>query len=86
MADAETLTKEDCIETKRIRETDGGFLDTMGVVKYREGRNWYYKSHMEPDDVVLFMGYDSDCARTKHSGPGCELTLYSVKITNEITN
>ncbi|KAE9969808.1 hypothetical protein BLS_005213 [Venturia inaequalis] len=60
VADAETLTEEDCIEAKRIRETDGGFLDTMGVVKYREGRQWYYKSLMEPDDVVLFMGYDSD--------------------------
>ncbi|QDS72119.1 hypothetical protein FKW77_003781 [Venturia effusa] len=60
VADAESLTEEDCIEAKRIRETDGGFLDTMGVVKYREGRQWYYKSLMEPDDVVLFMGYDSD--------------------------
>ncbi|TID20696.1 hypothetical protein E6O75_ATG05460 [Venturia nashicola] len=58
VADAETLTQQDCIEAKRIRESDGGFLDTMGVVKYREGRQWYYKSLMEPDDVVLFMGYD----------------------------
>jgi hypothetical protein len=72
VADAETLTEDDCIEARRIRETDGGYLDTMGVVKYREGRKWWYKSHMEPDDVVLFMGYDSACARKDRDGPGCE--------------
>lgn len=71
VADAETLIDEDCIEARRIRETDGGFLDTMGVVKYRKGRKWWYKSCMEPDDVVLFMGYDSDCARKDRDGPGC---------------
>jgi hypothetical protein len=76
VADAEKLTKEDCIEAQRIRETDGGFLDTMGVVKYRAGRKWYYKSRMAPDDVVLFMGYDSACARKDRNGPGCE-SLYS---------
>lgn len=77
VADAETLTDEDCIEAKRIRETDGGFLDTMGVVKYREGRQWYYKSQMESDDVVLFMGYDSDCARKNRDGPGCKYFSFS---------
>jgi len=65
----------DLIEAHRIRETDGVYLDTMGVVKYREGRDWYYKSEMEPDEVVLFMGYDSDCARGKEDGIGC--TYYS---------
>jgi hypothetical protein len=73
VADAQTVTDDDLIECHRIREADGAFLDTMGVIKYREGRKWYYKSRMEPDDVVLFMGYDSDCARGKREGnnPGC---------------
>jgi hypothetical protein len=63
------------IEAHRIREVDGGFIDTMGVVQYREGRDWYYKSRMDPDDVVLFMGYDSDCCRGKRDGTG--FTLHS---------
>jgi hypothetical protein len=75
VADAQTVTDDDLIECHRIREADGAFLDTMGVIKYREGRKWYYKSRMEPDDVVLFMGYDSDSARGKREGknPGCKL-------------
>ena len=75
VADATTVRDDDLIETRRIRESDGGFLDTMGVVQYREGRRWYYKSLMDPDDVVLFMGYDSDCSRRKASGTG--FTLHS---------
>jgi hypothetical protein len=47
----------------------------MGVVQYREGRDWYYKSLMDPDDVVLFTGYDSDCSRGKSDGTG--FTLHS---------
>jgi hypothetical protein len=47
----------------------------MGVVQYREGRKWYYKSRMDPNDVVLFTGYDSDCSRGKQDGTG--FTLHS---------
>ena len=75
VADANTVRENDLIETHRIRESDGCFLDTMGVVQYREGRDWYYKSLMDPADVVLFMGYDSDCARGKAGGTG--FTLHS---------
>jgi hypothetical protein len=75
VADATTVRESDLIETNRIRESDGAFLDTMGVVRYREGRKWFYKSLMDPDDVVLFMGYDSDCARGKADGTG--FTLHS---------
>ncbi|KIW02705.1 uncharacterized protein PV09_06143 [Verruconis gallopava] len=75
VADATTVRDEDLIEAHRLRESDGTFLDTMGVVKYREGRDWYYKSRMDPDDVVLFMGYDSDCKRGYREGTG--FTLHS---------
>ena len=75
VADAATVRADDLIEAHRIREADGGFLDTMGVVSYREGRDWYYKSQQEPEDVVLFMGYDSDCKRGKREGTG--FTLHS---------
>lgn len=75
VADATTVRETDLIETHRIRESDGGFLDTMGVVQHREGRDWYYKSLMDPEDVVLFTGYDSDCARGKSAGTG--FTLHS---------
>ncbi|KAI7193053.1 hypothetical protein KC363_g3016 [Hortaea werneckii] len=34
----------------------------MGVVKYRPGFSWYYRSEMEPDDVLLFKNYDSSSA------------------------
>jgi len=77
VADAQTVRDDDLIECQRIREVDGGFLDTMGVVKHREGRKWWYKSHMEPDEVVAFMGYDSDCTRGKREGTGCEFLLPS---------
>jgi hypothetical protein len=71
VADAQTVRDDDIIECHRIRESDGGFLDTMGTIKYRDGREWWYMSEMEPEDCVLFMGYDSDCSRGKKEGTGC---------------
>ncbi|KAF2430240.1 hypothetical protein EJ08DRAFT_697532 [Tothia fuscella] len=75
VADSSTLIPTDIMECHRIRESDGAFLDTMGTIRYREGRKWYHKSEMEPDECVLFMGYDSDCARGKREGTG--FTLHS---------
>lgn len=70
VVDSATVIDDDLIECSRVREGDYGYLDTMGVVKYRPGREWYYKSLMDPDDVVMFMGYDSDCKSGKQHGTG----------------
>ncbi|KAK5201887.1 hypothetical protein LTR16_001128 [Cryomyces antarcticus] len=54
------LREDDVIECERRRLDNGHFWDTMGVVKYREGYQWYYMSEQEEQDVVLFKGYDSN--------------------------
>ena len=37
------------------------------LCKYREGHDWYYLSAMEPDDVILFKGYDSRFPRAMNA-------------------
>ncbi|KAK4968675.1 hypothetical protein LTR66_011816 [Elasticomyces elasticus] len=60
VADGGTLHPEDVIECDRKRLDTGEFWDTMGVVQYRKGYNWYYMSEQDQDEVVLFKNYDSD--------------------------
>lgn len=74
VADSTSLEEGDVVEIDRVKP-DGTFFDTMGGVRWREGYRWWYKSFMEPDDVLMFMGYDSACARKEKPGLGCELTF-----------
>ncbi|KAK5006470.1 hypothetical protein LTR28_006458, partial [Elasticomyces elasticus] len=60
VADGGTLRPEDVIECDRKRLDTGEFWDTMGVVQYRKGYNWYYMSEQDQDEVVLFKNYDSN--------------------------
>ncbi|KAI7478522.1 hypothetical protein KC351_g8133 [Hortaea werneckii] len=62
VADGSSLRADDVIECDRHLAKTGAYHDTMGVVKYRPGFEWYYRSEMEPDDVLLFKNYDSSSA------------------------
>ncbi|GAB1739481.1 hypothetical protein NU219Hw_g4436t1 [Hortaea werneckii] len=62
VADGSNLHADDVIECDRHLAKTGTYHDTMGVVKYRPGFDWYYCSEMEPDDVLLFKNYDSSSA------------------------
>lgn len=75
VADSKSLEEDDVVEIDRVKP-DGTFFDTMGGVRWREGYRWYYKSFMESDDVLMFMGFDSECARKEKPGLGCELTFF----------
>ncbi|KAI7477958.1 hypothetical protein KC357_g4428 [Hortaea werneckii] len=62
VADGSSLRADDVIECDRHLAKTGAYPDAMGVVKYRPGFEWYYRSEMEPDDVLLFKNYDSSSA------------------------
>jgi hypothetical protein len=59
IADGGKLRDGDVIECDRIRQSTGKYWDTMGVVKYRPGFDWYYMSLQDEPDVLLFKNYDS---------------------------
>jgi len=59
IADGGKLIEGDVIECERHLEKTGQYWDTMGVVKYRPGYDWYYCSWQEESDVLLFKNYDS---------------------------
>lgn len=71
VADMESIREDDMVEIDRVKP-DGTFFDTMGGVRYRPGYSWWYMSHQTPDDVLLFMGYDSACSRKEKPGIGCQ--------------
>jgi hypothetical protein len=71
VADAKTLTENDTFEIYRVKP-NGEFFDTMGGVRLREGYKWYYMSEQTPDDVIMFMGYDSAYASGQKAGLGCQ--------------
>lgn len=60
IADGSKLLDGDVIECDRVKASTNEFWDTMGVVKYRPGYQWYYMSEQAEDDVLLFKNYDSD--------------------------
>ncbi|KAK3674943.1 hypothetical protein LTR78_005287 [Recurvomyces mirabilis] len=49
----------DVMECDRHRADSGEYWDTMGVVQYRPGFEWYYCSEQDEEDVILFKNYDS---------------------------
>ncbi|KAK5109068.1 hypothetical protein LTR62_007524 [Meristemomyces frigidus] len=59
IADGGTLRNDDIIECDRHRADTGDYWDTMGVVQYRPGFDWYYCSEQDEEDVILFKNYDS---------------------------
>lgn len=59
IADGGKLKEEDVMECDRHRADTGEYWDTMGVIKYREGFDWYYCSEQAEEDVLLFKNYDS---------------------------
>jgi len=73
VADSKSMTEKDVVEIDRVKP-DGSFFDTMGGVRYRPGYRWWYMSQMAPDDVLMFMGYDSACSQKEKPGLGCQFT------------
>ncbi|KAK4555131.1 hypothetical protein LTR86_007897 [Recurvomyces mirabilis] len=59
IADGSKLRQGDVMECDRHRADSGEYWDTMGVVQYRPGFEWYYCSEQEEEDVILFKNYDS---------------------------
>lgn len=59
IADGGKLEKGDVIECDRVRQDTGQYWDTMGVIKYRPGYEWYYMSEQDEPDVLLFKNWDS---------------------------
>jgi hypothetical protein len=59
IADGGTLQAGDVIECDRHRQDTGEYWDTMGVVKFRPGFDWYYMSLQDEPNVLLFKQYDS---------------------------
>lgn len=59
IADGGKLNEDDIIECDRHRQDTGEFWDTMGVIKYRPGFEWYYMFHQDEPDVLLFKNFDS---------------------------
>ncbi|KAK6428638.1 hypothetical protein LTR95_015215 [Oleoguttula sp. CCFEE 5521] len=60
VASGASLRAGDVKECERRRADTGAYWDTMGVVQYRSGLEWYYLSNHSPDDVILFKNFDSD--------------------------
>ncbi|EMC94666.1 hypothetical protein BAUCODRAFT_42205, partial [Baudoinia panamericana UAMH 10762] len=60
IADGGKLRDDDVLECDRHRADTGQYWDTMGVIKYRDGYDWYYCSEQAEEDVLLFKNYDSD--------------------------
>lgn len=60
VADGGKLRQDDVIECDRHRHDTNEFWDTMGVIQYRPGFEWYYMSEQDEQDVLLFKTYDSD--------------------------
>ncbi|KAF2173340.1 hypothetical protein M409DRAFT_49798 [Zasmidium cellare ATCC 36951] len=59
IADGGKLKTDDVIECDRHRQDTGEFWDTMGVIKYRPGFEWYYMSYQDEPDVLLFKNHDT---------------------------
>ncbi|OQO01050.1 hypothetical protein B0A48_13293 [Cryoendolithus antarcticus] len=60
VASGASLRAGDVRECDRRRADTGAYWDTMGVVQYRPGFEWYYLSNHSPDDMILFKNFDSD--------------------------
>ncbi|KAK5171829.1 uncharacterized protein LTR77_003465 [Saxophila tyrrhenica] len=80
IADGGKLKEGDVIECDRVRHDTGKYWDTMGVVKYRPGYDWYYCSLQDEADVLLFKNYDSatnvparSCLHTAFDVPPSEI-------------
>ena len=71
VCDAASLKDGDVIECDRIFLNTGAYHDTMGVVKYREGYEWYYMSEQTPEEAVMFTQHDSDVIKRRKTAPGC---------------
>jgi len=59
VCDGASLREDDVLECDRIRQDTGQYGDTMGVVRYRKGYEWYYMSLQDESEVLLFKNYDS---------------------------
>lgn len=80
IADGSKLRPGDIRECDRYRQDTKQYWDTMGVIQYRPGFEWYYMSEHHQDDVILFKNYDSD---TSVPAPICLHTAFDLP-RNEI--
>ncbi|KAK5676604.1 hypothetical protein LTS10_010905 [Elasticomyces elasticus] len=59
IADGGKLREDDVIECERHLAKTGEYWDTMGVIRYRPGFDWYYCSEQAEEDVLLFKNFDT---------------------------
>jgi len=61
ICDSRTVPPEDTVlfDTRLGPEDQPGNFFEARFCKYRASHEWYYLSDMEPDDVLLFTGFDS---------------------------
>jgi len=57
VADSRSVLDTDLVEADM---TENGFPGKQWVVKYNADHRWYYKSRMEPEDVLLIKCFDSN--------------------------
>lgn len=53
------LEDGDVIECERRRQDTDEYWDTMGVIKYRPGFEWFYMNEQDENDVLLFKNFDT---------------------------
>ena len=62
VCDGRTVPKSDCVFVDSMigpREIPGNSWESR-LSRYRDSHSWYYMPDMQPDDLILFKGYDSD--------------------------
>ncbi len=62
ICDGSTIPPEDAVffDSHIGAEDKPGNVFESRLCKFRESHQWYYLSNMEPDDLLLFKGFDSD--------------------------
>ena len=83
IADGGKLQDGDVIECDRHRQDTGEYWDTMGVIKYRPGYEWWYMSFQDEPNVLLFKNYDS---ATDVTARNCLHTAFDIPPTEVPAN
>lgn len=62
VCDGRSVPKSDCVYVDSMigpREIPGNSWESR-LARYRDTHEWYYLPDMQPDDLILFKGFDSD--------------------------
>lgn len=79
MCDATTVPDEDYqVRLRKFSRT--GIESGNYVMSYSEGHMWYYMSEMQPNELVVFKGYDT---RKDEKGWRCPHTAFRLEGSEE---